>query len=182
MAQATYSAAALAAAVGVPRTTINDWLSRYEDYIDSISVGKRKVYSEESLKILQEIASLRDSGKSSAEIEAVLAGKHGVKPEVASEEPSRTAVSAEPAPAAAPAPVAAKLVSANGEKVLSPFPGLIKNLLVAEGATVKKDQPILVLEAMKMDNDITAPCDGVVSFQVQKGANVESDAVLAVIG
>ena len=89
---------------------------------------------------------------------------------------------AAPAPAAAPAPVAAKPVSANGEKVLSPFPGLIKNLLVAEGATVTKDQPILVLEAMKMDNDITAPCDGVVSFQVQKGANVESDAVLAVIG
>ena len=86
------------------------------------------------------------------------------------------------APAAAPAPVAAKPVSASGEKVLSPFPGLIKNLLVAEGATVKKDEPILVLEAMKMDNDITAPCDGVVSFQVQKGANVESDAVLAVIG
>lgn len=85
------------------------------------------------------------------------------------------------APAAAPAPVA-KPVSANGEKVLSPFPGLIKNLLVAEGASVKKDQPILVLEAMKMDNDITAPCDGVVSFQVAKGANVESDSVLAVIG
>ena len=83
--------------------------------------------------------------------------------------------------AAAPAPVA-KPVSANGEKVLSPFPGLIKNLLVAEGTAVKKDQPILVLEAMKMDNDITAPCDGVVSFQVAKGANVESDSVLAVIG
>ena len=90
------------------------------------------------------------------------------------------------APAAstvAAAPVAApKAAPANGEKVLSPFPGLIKNLLVAEGATVKKDQPILVLEAMKMDNDITAPCDGKVSFQVAKGANVESDAVLAVIG
>jgi biotin carboxyl carrier protein len=88
------------------------------------------------------------------------------------------------AKAAAPAPVAKatpKAVPANGEKVLSPFPGLIKNLLVAEGASVKKDQPILVLEAMKMDNDITAPCDGVVSFQVQKGANVESDSVLAVI-
>ena len=86
-------------------------------------------------------------------------------------------------PAAAPAPVAApaKAAPANGEKVLSPFPGLIKNLLVAEGTSVKKDQPILVLEAMKMDNDITAPCDGVVSFQVTKGANVESDAVLAVI-
>ena len=90
---------------------------------------------------------------------------------------------AQVAPVAAPAPTpVAKPVSANGEKVLSPFPGLIKNLLVAEGATVKKDQPILVLEAMKMDNDITSPCDGVVSFQVAKGANVESDAVLAVIG
>ncbi len=92
-------------------------------------------------------------------------------------------VAATPAPAvqAAPAaPVAAGPV--NGEKVLSPFPGLIKNLLVAEGASVKKDQPILVLEAMKMDNDITAPCDGVVSFKVAKGSNVESDAVLAVIG
>ena len=82
---------------------------------------------------------------------------------------------------ATPTP-AAKPATAKGEKVLSPFPGLIKNLLVAEGASVKKDQPILVLEAMKMDNDITAPCDGVVSFQVNKGANVESDAVLAVIG
>lgn len=98
--------------------------------------------------------------------------------------PVATPVVAAPAPAAAPAPVqsAPKAAPASGEKVLSPFPGLIKNLLVAEGATVTKDQPILVLEAMKMDNDITAPCDGVVSFCVAKGANVESDAVLAVIG
>ena len=86
---------------------------------------------------------------------------------------------ATPAPQAT-APKAA--APANGEKVPSPFPGLIKNLLVAEGATVKKDQPILVLEAMKMDNEIVAPCDGVVHFQVAKGANVESDSVLAVIG
>lgn len=86
------------------------------------------------------------------------------------------------APVAAPAPAPVAAAPASGEKVLSPFPGLIKNLLVDNGATVKKDQPILVLEAMKMDNDITAPCDGVVTFQVTKGANVESDAVLAVIG
>ncbi|MBR2374790.1 MAG: acetyl-CoA carboxylase biotin carboxyl carrier protein subunit [Clostridia bacterium] len=91
------------------------------------------------------------------------------------------AQAATPAPAAAPV-VAQAATPVNGEKVLSPFPGLIKNLLVANGTAVKKDQPILVLEAMKMDNDITAPCDGVVTFQVQKGANVESDAVLAVIG
>lgn len=80
-----------------------------------------------------------------------------------------------PAPAAAP-------VSANGEKVLSPFPGIIKKILVNNGDVVKKDQPIIVLEAMKMDNDITAPCDGKVTVQVAKGANVETNAVLAVIG
>ena len=78
------------------------------------------------------------------------------------------------------APVAA--APANGEMVLSPFPGLIKNVLVNNGDTVKKDQPIIVLEAMKMDNDITAPCDGKVTIQVNKGANVETNAVLAVIG
>ncbi len=82
------------------------------------------------------------------------------------------------APKTAPKAVAS---DEKGAKVLTPFPGLVKNLLVAEGASVKKDQPILVLEALKMDNDITAPCDGVVSFRVTKGANVESDAVLAVI-
>ncbi len=94
---------------------------------------------------------------------------------------------ATPAPvapvAATPVVTTAKVSApASGEKVLSPFPGLIKNLLVAEGAAVKKGQPILVLEAMKMDNDITSPCDGTVHFQVAKGGNVESDAVLAVIG
>ena len=84
--------------------------------------------------------------------------------------------------AAAPAAAPVAAAPANGEKLLSPFPGLIKALLVENGATVKKDQPVLVLEAMKMDNDITAPCDGVITYQVQKGANVESDSVLAVIG
>ena len=99
--------------------------------------------------------------------------------EVGAASAPQQAVPVAAAPAAAPAP---KKAVANGTKVVSPFPGLIKNILCAEGATVKKDQPILVLEAMKMDNDITAPCDGVVSYQVAKGANVESDTVLAVIG
>ncbi len=103
--------------------------------------------------------------------------------EVGAADSSAPAVKAA-APAAAPvvAPAPAPKAVVNGEKVLSPFPGLIKNLLVAEGAAVKKDQPILVLEAMKMDNDITAPCDGIVSFQVSKGNNVESNTTLAVIG
>ena len=64
---------------------------------------------------------------------------------------------------------AKKAAPANGEQVKAPFPGLIKNLLVAEGATVKKDQPILVLEAMKMDNDITAPCDNAVADLFKAG-------------
>ncbi len=109
----------------------------------------------------------------------------GKQYEVGVEEVGATASASVAAPVQAAAPVAAKTAPkapVNGTKVLSPFPGLIKNLLVAEGASVKKDQPILVLEAMKMDNDITAPCDGKVSFNVAKGANVESDAVLAVIG
>ena len=89
-------------------------------------------------------------------------------------------VAAPAAPVAAPVAAAPKAV-AGGTKINSPFPGLIKNLLVAEGATVAKDQPVLVLEAMKMDNEITAPCDGNISFAVTKGANVESEAVLAVI-
>ncbi len=112
----------------------------------------------------------------------------GKKYEVGVEEVGAGASVAAPAatvsaPVAAPAaPVAAPAASGKGEKVLAPFPGLIKGLLVANGTAVKKDQPILVLEAMKMDNDITAPCDGTVTFNVAKGANVESDAVLAVIG
>lgn len=51
-----------------------------------------------------------------------------------------------------------------------------------EGETVKKDQPVLVLEAMKMDNDITSPCDGKISFKTAEGNNVETNTLLAVIG
>lgn len=72
-------------------------------------------------------------------------------------------------------------VSTNGEKILSPFRGLIKNVLVEDGAVVKKDQPIIILEAMKMDNEITSPCDGKITISVAKSANVETNTVLAVI-
>ncbi len=100
---------------------------------------------------------------------------------VAASQPAAPSVQ-EPKAVPQAAPTAPKAAPANGEKVLSPFPGLIKALLVAEGTTVKKDQPILVLEAMKMDNDITSPCDGVVCLWGANGAQVESDTVLAVIG
>ena len=92
--------------------------------------------------------------------------------------PAPAAVKA-PAPAEHAAPAAA--VPEGGEKLCSPFPGIIKNLLVENGTKVTKNQPVIVMEAMKMDNDITAPCDGVVTFAVAKGANVETGTVLAVI-
>ena len=87
------------------------------------------------------------------------------------------------APKAA-APVAAPKAAApvNGTKVEAPMPGMIKSYKVAEGATVKNGDVILVLEAMKMDNDITAPCDGVISFKAQVGSNVNTGDVMAVIG
>lgn len=91
---------------------------------------------------------------------------------------------AAPANPVVQSPAKAEFVKAapvKGEKVLSPFPGLIKNILVADGAQVKKDQPIMVLEAMKMDNEITAPCDGKITLSVIKGANVETNAILATI-
>ena len=62
------------------------------------------------------------------------------------------------------------------------MPGLIKALSLDEGATVKKGDVILVLEAMKMDNDITAPCDGRISYKVTKGTNVDTGALMAIIG
>ena len=87
------------------------------------------------------------------------------------------------APAVSPAaPAAPAATVGEGEKLVSPFPGLIKELLVKEGDTVAVNQPILVLEAMKMDNDITAPVAGKVSFKVAAGDNVETNTLLAVIG
>lgn len=77
---------------------------------------------------------------------------------------------------------AAPAAPTNGTKVNAPMPGLIKQLSKEEGAAVKKGEVILVLEAMKMDNDITAPCDGKISYKVTKGTNVDTGALMAVIG
>ena len=92
-------------------------------------------------------------------------------------------VAAAPVAAATAAPKAAPkaAVPANGTKMAAPMPGMIKGYKVAEGATVKKGDVVLVLEAMKMDNDMTAPCDGVISFKAAVGSNVETGDVMAVI-
>ena len=93
-------------------------------------------------------------------------------------------VKAAPAPAAAPAPVAAAPAAApaGGEKVNAPMPGTILAVNVSNGSVVKKGDVLMVLEAMKMENEIMAPCDGTVSaVSVTKGASVESGALLCVL-
>ncbi len=68
----------------LPRSTVNDWLVRYEQYIEFTKRGKRKVFFPSSLKVLQEIAALRTQEKSSYEIEQELAKRYPVQAEVAS--------------------------------------------------------------------------------------------------
>ena len=89
------------------------------------------------------------------------------------------AAPAAPAPVAAPAPAAAP---AGGETVTSPMPGTILDVKVAQGQAVKKGDVLLILEAMKMENEIMAPCDGTIaSVNATKGSSVETGAVLCVI-
>lgn len=85
-----------------------------------------------------------------------------------------------PTPAAAPAPAAA---AGAGEKVSAPMPGTILDVKASNGQSVSKGDVIMVLEAMKMENDIVAPCDGTVtSILVKKGDSVQSGDTLATVG
>ena len=92
--------------------------------------------------------------------------------------PAPAAATAAPAPAPAPAAAA----PAGGEQVTSPMPGTILSINVAAGDAVKRGQVLMVLEAMKMENEIMCPCDGkVVSVNTSKGSAVESGTLLCVI-
>lgn len=93
--------------------------------------------------------------------------------------PAAPAVAATPAPevpAAAPAPVAGA-----GETIEAPMPGTVLDIKVSPGQAVQKGELLLVLEAMKMENEIMAPRAGVVSqIYVSKGATVTTnDALLS---
>ena len=91
--------------------------------------------------------------------------------------PAPAAATAAPAPA--PVPAAAP---AGGEQVTSPMPGTILSINVAAGDAVKRGQVLMVLEAMKMENEIMCPCDGkIASVNTSKGASVESGTLLCVI-
>lgn len=93
--------------------------------------------------------------------------------------PAASAMADPAAPAAAPAPA----VTAAGEAVNAPMPGTILKVNVTQGQAVKAGDVLCVLEAMKMENDITAPKAGTVTqVVVSKGSKVDTGAPLVVIG
>lgn len=95
--------------------------------------------------------------------------------------PVAAAPVAAPVAAAPAAPVAAP--TAGGTNVTAPMPGAILAVNKNVGDSVNAGDVLFVLEAMKMENDIVAPCAGTIKqILVQKSSTVETDAVLAVIG
>ena len=87
-----------------------------------------------------------------------------------------------PAPAATPAPAVGGPIPEGAITVKAPMPGKISALKAEAGKAVKRGDIILVLEAMKMQNDITATADGTLhEIRVNPGDNVKTGDVLAVI-
>ena len=95
-----------------------------------------------------------------------------------------------PAPAPAPQPIAPAAPAAEsaapagkGTAVQSPLPGVILDIKVAVGDTVKAGQTVAILEAMKMENNINAECDGVITaIKVAKGDNILEGSDIVIIG
>lgn len=98
----------------------------------------------------------------------------------AAAKPASTAQSAV-APKKAPAP--AKSAGGQGAtKVNAPMPGKILSVKASAGQAVKKGDVLMILEAMKMENEVVAPSDGTVaSIDVTEGSSVEAGAVLATL-
>ncbi len=115
------------------------------------------------------------------ESEAVITSVSNAAPAAAPVAP----VAAAPAPAASTAPSAPAAVvgtAVSGTQITSPMPGTILKLNVAEGQAVKAGGVVLILEAMKMENEIVAPCDGTIKqLLVSKGSTVDTDQILAVL-
>lgn len=91
--------------------------------------------------------------------------------------PAPAPVAAAPTQATTPAPAAG-----TGEPVKAPMPGVVLDIKVSAGQAVKKNDCLVILEAMKMENEIFCPVDGTVeSVAVTKGQNVNSGEVLLTI-
>ena len=96
------------------------------------------------------------------------------------------ATASAPVAVAAPAPVAAlapaPVVAGNGQKVEAPMPGTILKVNVAAGQAVKAGDVLMILEAMKMENEIMCPADGKIgAVAVSQGQSVDTGALLCTI-
>jgi len=110
---------------------------------------------------------------------AILQKEYEVCAPAAAPAPAAAAPAAAPAPA--PAPAAAVNVAA-GEQVCAPMPGNILKVACTQGASVKSGDLLVVLEAMKMENEILAPRDGVVAqIVVSAGSTVDTGSPLVVL-
>lgn len=97
--------------------------------------------------------------------------------------PAAAAPAAVPAAAAAPAAAPAAAAPAGGKKIGSPLPGVIISVDVKEGQAVKRGQKVAVIEAMKMENEILAECDGTITaVHVKQGDSVLEGADIVTIG
>ena len=96
--------------------------------------------------------------------------------------PAAAAPAPAAAPAAAPAPAPAAAAPVAGEAVTAPMPGNILKVAVSQGQTVKEGDLLVVLEAMKMENEIFAPKAGTVAaVNVTKGQSVDTGATMVVL-
>lgn len=88
----------------------------------------------------------------------------------------------EPVVAAAPVSAAPAASTGGAGAVVSPMPGVILDIKVKEGDSVSEGQTVIILEAMKMENEIVSEFTGTVSaIRVKKGDTVDTDAVLVEI-